>query len=177
MLLIDYRGYGRSTGEFPNERRVYEDAEAAWQYLIEERGVAEDNVVIYGRSIGGAIAIELASHHPDAAGLITESTFTSMREMIDHSHPLLPKIAPVNLLLTQRFDSLRKVRSLQMPVLLMHGTVDKVVPPQMSQTLYDLLPGEKELVKIEGGDHNNLPYVEGSQYEESIQRFIERYAE
>ncbi len=134
-------------------------------------------MVIYGRSIGGAIAIELASRYPTAAGLITESTFTSMREMVNHSHPLLPLITPVDLILTQRFDSVKKVRSLKMPVLLMHGTVDRVVPAHMSQVLYDTLPGEKELVKIEGGDHDNLPYIEGSGYEESIRRFIERYAE
>ncbi len=176
VLLIDYRGYGLSSNKFPNERRVYEDAEAAWQYLTAERGIDARDVVIYGRSIGGAIAIELASHHPDAAGVITEGTFTAMREMVNHSHPLLPWITPVNLILTQRFDSVKKARSLQTPVLLMHGTADETVPAHMSQILYDVLPGEKELVKIEGGSHNDLPYVEGSRYEESIRRFVERYA-
>ena len=177
VLLIDYRGYGLSGGKFPNEQRVYEDAEAAWQYLTAERGIDESDVVIYGRSIGGAIAIELASQHPTAAGLITESTFTSMRDMVNHSHPLLPLITPVDLILTQRFDSAEKARSLQMPVLLMHGTADTTVPTHMSQVLYDTLPGEKELVNIEGGNHNDLPYIVGSRYEESIRRFVERYAE
>src|SRR5207253_2018562 len=76
VLLIDYRGYGESAGSFPSEQSVYLDAEAAWRYLTAERGVDARNLYIYGHSLGGAIAIELAVHHPEAAGLIVESSFT-----------------------------------------------------------------------------------------------------
>ncbi len=176
VLLIDYRGYGRSSGKFPNERRVYEDAEAAWQYLTQERQVAAERIVIFGQSLGGAIAVQLASQKNDAAGLIVESSFTSMREMVGHSYSRLPSLVPVNLILTQRFDSLAKVRSLKMPLLLLHGTEDQMVPARMSQALYDAAGGEKSLVWLEGGGHNDLPYREGSEYADSIRAFVERYA-
>lgn len=177
VLLIDYRGYGRSGGKFPNERRVYEDAEAAWAYLTQAQQVPGDRIILYGQSLGGAIAMHTASNHPEAAGLVMESSFTSMRQMVNHSYPLLPSVVPVRWILTQRFDSLAKVRSLQIPLLLIHGTADRVVPAQMSQALYDAAGGEKELVWIEGGGHNDLPYREGSEYADSIRGFVERYAE
>ena len=170
-LLIDYRGYGRSSGPFPGEQQVYEDAEAAWQYLV-ERGVSADRIVIYGQSIGGAIAINLAANHPEAAGLVVESSFTSMREMV-RVQKTLPLI-PVNWLLTQRFESLEKVRSLQMPLLFIHGTADRVVPVGMSEQLYDAAPNEKTRVLIEGAGHNDSPLVNPDLYWNSIRTFIEQ---
>ncbi|MGF1538238.1 MAG: alpha/beta hydrolase, partial [Elainellaceae cyanobacterium] len=107
VLMIDYRGYGRSSGPFPNEARVYADAEAAWDYLSQQ--VPANHIVVYGRSIGGAIAVELATHHPNAAGLILESSFTSMQAVVKQSP--LGAIFPTQWLITQRFDSLSKVRS------------------------------------------------------------------
>ncbi len=82
VLLIDYRGYGRSQGGFPTEARVYQDAAAAWDYLVKERQIKPSQIFLYGHSLGGAIAIDLALQHPDAAGLIVESSFTSIREMV-----------------------------------------------------------------------------------------------
>ena len=78
ILLFDYRGYGRSSGPFPNEKRVYEDAETAWQYLTEQLKIPANYMIIYGRSLGGAIALNLATEHPNAASTITEATFTSI---------------------------------------------------------------------------------------------------
>ncbi|MCS6814450.1 MAG: lysophospholipase, partial [Cyanobacteria bacterium] len=77
VLLVDYRGYGQSEGSFPSEQQVYADAEAAWHYLVQQRGINPEQIVIYGHSLGGAIAIELATRHPQASGLIVESSFTS----------------------------------------------------------------------------------------------------
>lgn len=171
-LLVDYRGYGRSSGPFPSEQRVYEDAEAAWQYLA-KRKIPADRVVIYGQSIGGAIAINLAANHPEAAGLIVESSFTSMREMVSYQKTL--PLIPVNWLLTQRFESLEKVRSLQMPLLFIHGTADRVVPTDMSAQLYDAAASNaKTRILIEGAGHNDMPTVNPDLYWNSIRAFVEK---
>ncbi len=175
VFVIDYRGYGRSAGPFPSEQQVYEDAEVAWRYLNDQRGIPPQRIVLYGRSIGGAIAIHLATSHPNVAGLILESTFTSMKAMVQHYLPL--PILPLDQLLTQQFASLDKVRSLSMPVLLMHGTADRVVPAAMSRTLYDTWPTSKTLVWVKHAGHSNLPTVAGKHYDHAVQTFMARYAE
>jgi pimeloyl-ACP methyl ester carboxylesterase len=109
VLAVDYRGYGKSGGDFPSEIQVYEDAEAAWNYLVQERHVDPKRVFIYGHSLGGAIAIELALRHPDAAGLVVESTFTSMPAMAKTVYWMFP----ADWLLNQRFDALAKVPMLR----------------------------------------------------------------
>ncbi|HEY9610286.1 alpha/beta hydrolase, partial [Allocoleopsis sp.] len=83
VLLIDYRGYGRSEGGIPSESRIYQDAETAWNYLVKERRVPASQIYLYGHSLGGAVAIELARRHPEAAGLIVQSSFTSMQQMVE----------------------------------------------------------------------------------------------
>ncbi len=175
VWLIDYRGYGRSSGLFPNEQRVYEDAEAAWRYLVYQQRVPDQRIVLYGRSIGGAIALHLAAHHPDAAGVIVESTFTSMRAMADVQLPI--PLLPVDYLLTQAFDSLAKARSLSPPILLIHGVADRTIPASMSQTLHEAVPSAKTLVLIEAAGHNDVPRVGGDRYADAVKGFIERYAD
>lgn len=178
LLMIDYRGYGQSSGPFPNEQRAYEDAEAAWRYLTEERAIAPGRIVLYGRSLGGAVALQLASVHPEAAGALIEASFTSMKEMVKHKFPLL--LVPTDWLLNQRFESVEKVRSLTMPITFFHGTHDRVVPPYMSQRLYDAAQASgvenKELFWVEGAGHSDLPYVAGDLYAQSISDFVGRYA-
>jgi pimeloyl-ACP methyl ester carboxylesterase len=168
VLLSDYRGYGKSSGGSPNETKVYEDAETAWQYLLEQRGVRPQQAFIYGHSLGGAIAIHLAVRHPEAAGLITESTFTSMIEMGKLSYPFLP----IDWLLDQRFESLNKISQLKIPVLLIHGTWDKRVPIQMAQQLYAAAPQPKTLILIEGGEHNNSGAVGWVEYRDALSSFV-----
>lgn len=175
VFLIDYRGYGLSSGPFPNEQQVYEDAAAAFQYLKQVQQVPNERLILYGRSIGGAIAINLASQQLEVAGVVLEATFTSMQAMVQRQSQW--QWLPVDRLLTQRFESLEKVRSLQMPILLMHGTADNIVPSEMSQTLYDAAPtAEKTLLWVEEATHNNLPLVAGERYNQAIATFIERYA-
>lgn len=171
VFLIDYRGYGRSWGVFPNEESVYADAEAAWQSLI-QRQIPSKRVVIYGQSIGGAVAMELAVRHPEAAGVIVESSFTSMRDMVTRTVPTF--LLPTNFLLTQHFDSLSKVRWLKIPILLIHGTADDTIPARMSQALFAAAPHSKQLLLIPDADHNNVAQMGGTLYLQAVQQFVER---
>lgn len=109
VLLFDYRGYGKSFGAIePSENKVNEDAEAAWDYLTEELGIAPSRIVIYGHSLGGAIAIELASHHREAAGLITESTFTSSLEMAEWKTPISSWRFCLEVIFSEPIDAVKK---------------------------------------------------------------------
>jgi fermentation-respiration switch protein FrsA (DUF1100 family) len=171
VLLIDYRGYGKSSPVFPNETRVYEDAEAAWQYLTRERQIKPQQIFVYGHSLGGAIAIELATKHPDLAGLITEGTFTSTQDMA----ALMPgiKLFPLSLLVTQRFDSLTKIKSLQTPILILHGTGDRTIPLFMAKELYSAAPEPKQLEIFHQAGHNNLPELNEQKYLLILRQFME----
>ena len=170
VFMLDYRGYGKSEGAFPSEKTVYEDAEGAWDYL-RSRGIDPANVVIYGHSLGAAIAIELALHHPEAGGLIAESAFTSIPDMakLKPLYALLP-----TQLLNQQFDSIRKVRRLQLPVLYIHGTADEVVPFWMGEELFRASGGEKRFVAVGGGLHDNNAAVGGPLFRREIRDFVER---
>ena len=174
VLMIDYRGYGKSMGGEPSEAKVYEDAEAACNYLLKRRSMPQ-RTFIYGHSLGGAIAIDLAMHHPEAAGLIVESTFTSMSDMGRREYSYL-NYMPVNWLLNQRFDSLGKVGRLKIPVLFIHGTLDKKVPWQMSRRLFDKTPQPKYLQLIEGGRHSNNSSIAWLKYRDALNAFVQKYA-
>lgn len=170
VLIVDYRGYGRSTPRFPSEARVYEDSEAAWQYLVTQQKIKPGEIIIYGHSLGGAIAIELASHHPEAGGLITESTFTSIEDMSHHER--IYAFFPIHLLLTQRFASLSKIPSIKIPILFIHGTSDQLAPFHMSEQLYQAASGPKQLVLIEGAEHEDCAFVGGEKYKNAVQAFL-----
>jgi len=172
VLLVDYRGYGKSSGGEPSEAKVYEDAEAAWNYLIKQRAMAPQQTFIYGHSLGAAIGIDLAVRHPEAAGLIAESGFTSMLDMVERDYSYLP----VDRILNQRFDSLDKVGKLKIPVLFIHGTWDKKVPYQMSQQLFDRAPQPKSLQLIEGGEHSNNGGIAWVEYRDTLNAFVHKYA-
>ncbi|MBE9185818.1 alpha/beta fold hydrolase [Microcoleus sp. LEGE 07076] len=172
VFAIDYRGYGKSQGDFPSESRVYEDAKLAWDYLVKQRGIHPNQIYIYGHSLGGAIAIDLAVRHPEAAGLIVEGSFTSVRAMVDFQKGLF-WMFPIDFLLRQRFDSLAKVDRLQMPVLFIHGTADTVVPAQMSKKLFDAAPEPKQLYMVPDGSHNNAAQIGGAEYLHRLRQFLD----
>jgi pimeloyl-ACP methyl ester carboxylesterase len=171
VFMIDYRGYGKSSGGFPSEAGVYEDAEAAWNYLVGERGLNPANLFIYGHSLGGAIAIELALRHPEAAGLMVESSFSSIYDMamLEARYALLP----VDLLLNQRFDSIAKVGQLGLPVLYIHGTADETVPFEMGKALYRATPAARSFVAVPAGKHKTNAAVGGAGLRVAIGRFVE----
>jgi pimeloyl-ACP methyl ester carboxylesterase len=169
VLAVDYRGYGRSGGAFPSELQVYEDAEAAWKYLIQDRRVSPAQAFIYGHSLGGAVAIELALRHPEAAGLIVESTFTSMPEVAKTVYWMFP----VDWLLNQRFDALAKMPMLRVPVLFIHGTADKEVPSVMSERLFNAATGPKWLTLVAGGGHEDSAKVGEALYSNAVLGFVQ----
>lgn len=171
LLLIDYRGFGKSTGGAPEESKLYEDAEAGWSYLMQQRHLDPKRTFIYGISLGGAVAIELGLHHPEAGGVIAEATFTSMRDMAERAYPWLP----VDTLLNQRFDSIDKVWKLKLPVLFIHGTWDARTPYQMSQQLYERAASPKTLKLIEGGEHTNSSSIGLLEYRAALNGFTKQH--
>lgn len=166
VLALDYRGYGKSEGS-PDERGVYRDAEAAYRYLTEIRRFAPRDIVVYGQSLGGAVAIDLASRH-ECGGLIVESSFTSGREMARRAFriPLFEYVPQ------SRFDSLAKIRNVRCPILIVHGTRDEVIPFAMGQRLYEAAPEPKTFLAVEGAGHNDVFLVGGEKYLETLRTLV-----
>jgi len=163
VLAVDYRGFGESTDIAPTEKTSYEDAEAAWDYLAKLAPGRRHFIV--GHSLGGAIATELALRRPDAAGLVLEATFTSVSDMVKQS-PW--GFLPVGLILTQRFDALSKIGAVRMPVLVVHGARDTIVPVAMGERLYAAAPGPKRFIRVEGGGHHNLSGAGFAEYRTAL---------
>jgi pimeloyl-ACP methyl ester carboxylesterase len=163
VLAIDYRGFGQSTDVSPSEQLSYEDAQAAWAYLGKLAPGKPRYIV--GHSLGGAIAVDLAVRHPEASGLVVEATFTSVREMIATQRWWY---APVEFLLTQEFDNRAKIGLVRMPVLVVHGTADNIVPYEMGEKLYELAPQPKRFIRVEGGSHHNLSAAAFDEYRRTL---------
>jgi len=170
-LLVDYRGYGKSSPIFPNEARIYEDAIAAWNYLTNTRRIKASKIFIYGHSLGGAVAIELASRQPEIAGLITEGTFTSIMALTQDNQFL--RIFPLNWIIRERFDSINKIHSFPTPWLIIHGAKDKTIPVKMATELFAATPEPKQMVIIPQAGHNNVHEVEDQNYFSSLAEFIQ----
>ena len=170
VLAIDYRGFGRSDGGMPSEATVYEDARAGWERLTElEPDPAKR--YIYGHSLGGAIAIDLAAwlsarEGPvPARGLIVESTFTSLADI---ARALSYEWLPVQWILSQKFDSIDKIAQVRLPVLVVHGEADRYVPARFSKMLYEAARGPKQLLLVEGGTHNNSMRMGSDDYRQAL---------
>jgi pimeloyl-ACP methyl ester carboxylesterase len=168
ILAFEYRGYGASSGPFPNEVRSYADAEAALADLQRRSGLSLSRISLYGYSLGGAIAVELATRQPQLGGLILEGTFTRMRDMmrLDRRFRIFPER-----LLHQHFDSLGKLPQLNLPLLLIHAEQDRDVPVSMSQALYLNAVGPRQLCLVPEADHHNLPLVGEALLGQSLRRF------
>lgn len=165
VLMIDYRGYGRSAGT-PSESGTYRDARAAWVYLVEELGVAPADIVIYGRSLGGAVAVWLASSQRPG-GLIIESTFTHLIDMARYHYPLLP----ATWLTRIHYDALSRIGDVQCPILAAHSPNDEVVPFHLGRTLAQAANAPLVFVNLDGA-HNNSFIQAGAAYFERLDRFI-----
>jgi len=174
MLAIDYRGFGASSARLPSERSVTEDAQAALAELV-RRQPDPARRFVYGHSLGGAIAVDLlARENPQrVAGLILESSFTSVADML--SATKWGNLPGARWLVTQPFSSIDKVAALKLPFLFIHGTADRVIPHSMSDALHEAATQAptnlKRLIKLKGGSHSNGVRA-GHDYEKAIADFI-----
>ncbi|KAF1048118.1 alpha/beta hydrolase [Xylophilus sp.] len=163
VLAIDYRGFGKSSPGLPSETTAAEDARAAWDWL--GRTYPGRPRYIFGHSLGGAIAIDLASSVKDEAGVIVEGTFTSISDVVSSFKwgwlPLSP-------LITQRFDSESKVREIGAPLLVVHGSADSTIPVRLGRKLFEAATGRKQFVVVEGGSHFNTNAVGENQYRQAV---------
>ncbi|MDH3890863.1 MAG: alpha/beta hydrolase [candidate division Zixibacteria bacterium] len=165
IMLVDYRGYGRSGG-VPSEQNMYADALACYRWLTDTKETPSEQIMIFGRSLGGAVAIQLATQ-VECAGLIVESSFTSAKAMGNLMFPYFP----VGLLLKHKFASIDKIKSVNCPLLVTHSKEDDMIPFQMGLALYEKGMGPKRVVEIEGL-HNDRHYMQAESYRECIENIL-----
>lgn len=164
VLGIDYRGFGKSTDTLPSEQLAYEDANAAWRWLAQQHPGAPR--YIFGHSLGGAIAVQLASEVDDARGLMLEGTFPSIPAVFD---TMKWGWLPLGPLITQRFDSASRIGKVKAPVLVVHGSADRLIHPELGQQLFELVKADKKKwLLIDGGSHHNTNSLGQSQYREAL---------
>jgi fermentation-respiration switch protein FrsA (DUF1100 family) len=150
VLIFDYPGYGKSGGR-PSEAGCYAAAEAAYDWLVERQKIPPERIVLYGGSLGGGVAVDLASRRPHRA-LVLVKTFTSLPDVGRKQFPWLP----VRWLMRNRFDNLAKIGHCRRPVFITHGTADRVVPYELGRRLFAAANEPKEFLHIDGGDHNEM---------------------
>jgi uncharacterized protein len=167
VLGVDYRGFGRSSAGLPSERSACEDAHAAWRWLAAEHPRAQRYV--YGHSLGGAIAVQLATQIEDASGVIVEGTFTSIPEVFC---TLKWGWLPLRALITQRFDSFHRVAQITAPLIVVHGANDELIRPEMGRALFERATVPKRFVLVEGGSHHDTHHVGAVQYREVLREFF-----
>lgn len=165
VLIFDYRGYGQSTGT-PSEPGTYLDSEAVWRYLVEERSIPPQNIILFGRSLGGAIAVHLASEQNPAA-LIVESTFTSVPDLAAELYPWLP----VRSMSRFHYNALQKMRSVTCPVLVVHSPQDEIIPIRHGRRIYAAAQEPKDFLEI-SGNHNNGFLLSGTFYTAGLDHFL-----
>jgi pimeloyl-ACP methyl ester carboxylesterase len=170
VLLIDYRGYGLSEGT-PSESGTYADARAGLAHLIEERGIPEERIVLFGRSLGGAVAVDLARDR-NLAGVILESTFTSIADV---ARGMMGP--PAAYLARGVFDSASKIDRIRVPLLFFHGDRDGVIDYALGRRLFELAPEPKRFETLAGAGHNDTVQVGGRPYFERIAQFLDEVAQ
>jgi alpha-beta hydrolase superfamily lysophospholipase len=163
VLAIDYRGFGRSTDELPSEASVDADARAGWAWIAAHHPGRDR--YIFGHSLGGAIAVRLASDVADAKGLIVEGTFTSIPAVFQSMRWGWLPITP---LITQRFDSAARIGRVKVPVLVVHGAEDSLIPPALGRALFERATAPKQFVLVEGGTHYSTNGRGQAQYREAL---------
>ena len=168
VLIFDYRGYGMSEGE-PTEKGTYLDAEAAYDFLVNTKGAVPSRVIIFGRSLGSAVAAELALRRR-AGALIIESGFTSVPDLGKKFYPHLP----VRLMSRFHYETIRKVGRLGLPKLFIHSPADEIIPYEQGRRLFEAAAGPKEFLEIHG-DHNEGFLLSGDTYINGLGKFIDEY--
>lgn len=159
VLSIDYRGFGKSSKALPSESMAVEDARAAWEWL--GRQYPGHPRYIFGHSLGGAIAIELAAQVSDETGTLVEGSFTSIPDVVSsYKWGWLP-LSP---LITQRFEAVKHVAKIGSPLLVVHGSEDRTIAPELGQKLFEAATGKKRFELVQGGSHHNTNAVGQPQY-------------
>ena len=167
VLIVDYRGYGQSSGE-AGEEGTYRDARAAWEYLVSQRGVKPDRIVIFGRSLAGAVGAWLASQPGVVpAAVIIESCFSSGVDMGRRLYPVLP----VRLLTRIRYPVRDYVKELRAPLLVAHSRHDEIIPFAMGRAIFEAAPEPKSFFEMEG-DHNAGFWISREQYLPAFDEFL-----
>ena len=165
VLIFDYRGYGKSTG-IPTEEGLYADAEACYNWLLQTKKKQPTDIVLFGRSLGGAVAVELASR-VQVSGLIVESSFTSA---IDVGKRMFP-IFPIRSLIKYSFNSHSKISKLSLPILITHSPDDDLIPYDMGEKLFKAANEPRQFIQLSGG-HNSLEYFENIEYKNALKFII-----
>ncbi|MBI5098804.1 MAG: alpha/beta hydrolase [Nitrospirae bacterium] len=166
VLIFDYRGYGKSKGS-PSEKGLYHDAEAIYAYLLNKKGFVPQEIIAYGESLGGAVAVDLASRH-ELGGIIIEEGFTSARDIGKTVLPFIPSS-----FYKSEFDSLKKIKNIKSPKLIFHSPDDEIVPFKLGKRLYDEAPEPKEFVQLQGG-HNDAFLTSQELFLGKIDSFVGR---
>lgn len=167
-LIFDYRGYGQSEGRI-SEKGTYLDAQAAWDFLVNEKSVKPEEIILFGRSLGGSIAAWLVQNRSPKA-LIIESSFTSIVDIGKEIYPFLP----VKRLSRFRYSTLEYVKNNKCPILIVHSTTDEMIPIQHGKRLFDAAQEPKEFLEIKG-THNEGIFTSKDQYVKGLDMFISRY--
>lgn len=165
VFAFDYRGYGQSEG-VPSERGLYADVRAAYDHLVGPRGKSPERIVLFGHSLGGAVAIDVARDR-SAAGLVVEASFTDLKDM---ARTLFPQV-PVHWVCRNEFRSIEKVADLSLPKLFVHGTADSTVPLAVGRRLYEAAAEPKELYLVHRAGHNDVHAQGGEAYLHRLERF------
>lgn len=165
VLIVDYRGYGRSEGS-PDESGLYSDAYAAFDFLVRELKVPPSKIILFGKSLGGAVAAELATRVA-CGGVILQSTFTSVKEMSKRVLPILP----ASWFLRHRYDTLSKVPRIACPKLVLHAKRDEIVPYDMGRRLFEAAAMPKRFVELDVPGHNDF-MLASSDYDAALRSFL-----
>lgn len=166
LFIFDYRGYGLSEGD-PSEAGFYRDAQAAYRYVTSTKRVSPDRLVLFGRSIGAAVAGDLAARNP-AAGLILEGAFPSVEAVAKHYYYGLP----MHWLISSRFPLIEKLTHGRMPLLVIHGEQDEIIPVALGRAVFEAAQSPKSFYLVPGAGHNDCYVVGGQAYFARIRQFI-----
>ena len=167
VLIIDYRGYGNSTGKI-SEQGTYIDAETAWNYLTNEKNLNSEEIIIFGRSLGGAVASWLAAKY-DSAGVILESTFSSIADMGKHYYPYIP----VNWINHIKYDTYSRITEIDSPILFIHSPVDDIVPYELGKSIFEKANDPKSFLQVQG-NHNYGFQESGEIYFSGLDSFLNK---
>ncbi len=165
FFIFDYRGYGKSSGK-PSEKGLYEDAAAAYNYLVSRKDIGKTKIVVYGKSLGGAVAAEVCLRR-NVSALILESSLASVILQAQQLYPFLP----VKFLISQKYNTVARVKDISIPKLILHGENDQVIDFKQGELIFKSASEPKQFLPFEGG-HNDEVYVTSLAYKDKLQKFL-----